>query len=179
MLGAVLAQFPWKYRPTPENRRFLAKVRDELPDMPVVVEFRNADWAAAGTFDLLRELELGYCCVDEPRMKTLMPPVVTATSDIAYVRFHGRNNEQWWKGDATQRYAYRYSEPELMEWVPKVEQLAGATDKTYVFFNNHNVGNAAQNAEQLALLIEQTLPQLQLAQPPETTPVQGLLFDLA
>lgn len=179
MLGAVLAQFPWKFGPTPQNEQYLETLRAELADVPVVVEFRHADWAVARTFDLLRDLELAYCCVDEPRFKTLMPPIATTTSKLAYVRFHGRNEEQWWKGDATQRYSYRYTESELAEWTPKLEQLADTAEKAYVFFNNHNVGNAGQNAKQLALLIEQTLPQLQVAQPPETTPIQRSLFELA
>lgn len=179
MLGAVLAQFPWKFRPSPQNERFLETFRTELPDVPLVVEFRNAEWAVERTFDRLRDLGLGYCCVDEPRFKTLMPPVVTATSEIGYVRFHGRNAKNWWKGDAVERYHYNYSEAELREWLPRVEQLAEATEKTYVFFNNHNEGNAGQNARQLALLIEQTLPQLTLAEPPQPAPAQALLPELA
>lgn len=178
MLGAVLAQFPWKFRPSPENERFLERFREELPEVPVVVEFRNADWAADRTFQLLWELGLGYCCVDEPRFKSLMPPVVTATSPLGYVRFHGRNYENWWKGDSKARYDYEYSAVELQEWVPRVEQLAESTEKTYVFFNNHNEGNASQNAKQLALLIEQHLPRLEVAEPPAPTPGQMSLLEL-
>lgn len=178
MLGAVLAQFPWRFRPTPENERYLEKFRGELPDVPLVVEFRNAGWAVDRTFELLRDLRLGYCCVDEPRFKSLMPPVVTATSDIGYVRFHGRNYQSWWKGDAKERYDYQYTEAELAEWVPKVEQLAESTEKTYVFFNNHNEGQASQNAKQLALLIEKALPRVQVVTPPESTPVQAPLLEL-
>lgn len=179
MLGAVLAQFPWRFRPGPESERYLKALRGELPDVPVVVEFRHAGWAAERTFELLRELELGYCCVDEPRFKSLMPPLVTATSNVGYLRFHGRNYQQWWKGDAKERYDYRYTESELAEWLPKVVQLAEATEKTYVFFNNHNEGNAGQNARQLALLIEQMTPKVRLAAPPEVTPIQGSLLEVA
>jgi uncharacterized protein YecE (DUF72 family) len=105
--------------------------------------------------------------------------VVTATSNLGYLRFHGRNAQQWWKADAKARYAYQYTEGELAEWVPKVEQLAEATEKTYIFFNNHNEGNAGQNARQLTLLIEQMLPRVELAAPAEPTPVQGSLLELS
>src|SRR5436189_199043 len=79
------------------NREALANFRAALPDLPVVIEFRNSGWVSEETFTLLRELELGFCCVDEPRLKGLMPPVVTATSPIGYVRFHGRNAAKWWQ----------------------------------------------------------------------------------
>lgn len=158
MLGCVLAQFPWSFRRTPEHVRYLEVLRDELPEVPVVVEFRNADWVQEPTFDRLRSLRLGYCCVDEPRLKGLVPRVCTATSPVGYVRFHGRNYKKWWNHQyAYERYDYTYPEAELQEWVPKVQELAGQTEKTYVFFNNHYVGQAAQNARQMAELLDLTL----------------------
>jgi uncharacterized protein YecE (DUF72 family) len=158
-LGCVLAQFPWSFRHNPENRDYLKKVRDELAEVPVVVEFRNADWVKEETFELLRSLGLGFCCVDEPRLKGLLPPIAVATGRIGYVRFHGRNAKKWWKHDhAWERYDYLYSAAELEEWVPKVEAVAAQTEKTYVFYNNHYEGKAGQNARQMMDLIEQRLP---------------------
>ena len=40
--GAVLAQFPNSFKPTPENRDYLSVFRERMGDLPVVVEFRNA-----------------------------------------------------------------------------------------------------------------------------------------
>ncbi|HEU4754173.1 MAG TPA: DUF72 domain-containing protein [Armatimonadota bacterium] len=170
MLGCVLAQFPWSFKRTPENERFLAVLRQELPDMPVVVEFRNAAWVDEAVFDRLRELDLGYCCVDEPRLKGLVPPVAATTSGIGYVRFHGRNYQKWWQHDQPhERYNYLYSAEELQEWVPKIEQLAAGTETTYVFFNNHYEGKAGVNAQQLAELLNVPLPN------PEATEAQPQL----
>src|SRR5438270_8136457 len=42
--GAVLAQFPNSFKPSDENRDYLAMFRERMGDMPVVVEFRNAGW---------------------------------------------------------------------------------------------------------------------------------------
>lgn len=39
---------------------------------------------------VVRELGVAYCCVDEPRLPNLPPPVARATAPVAYVRFHGR-----------------------------------------------------------------------------------------
>jgi uncharacterized protein YecE (DUF72 family) len=89
--GTVLAQFPNSFKSTPDNRDYLSVFRDRMGDMPVVVEFRNSAWVTDATMELLRENNLGYCCVDEPRLKGLIPPIAVATSPIAYVRFHGCN----------------------------------------------------------------------------------------
>ena len=74
-LACVLAQFPYSFHATPANRDYLKRLRDGLAKLPVVVEFRDAGWVAQETFDLLRALKLGFCCVDEPRLRGLMPPV--------------------------------------------------------------------------------------------------------
>jgi len=112
-----------------------------------VVEFRNRGWAQQETLDMLTEHNLGYCCVDEPALRGLMPRLGVATSETGYVRFHGRNAEQWWEHEeAWQRYDYLYSEEELREWVGKVEAITERTHRTYVFFNNHYQGKAALNA---------------------------------
>ena len=161
MLGPVLAQFPWSFKRSAESEGYLGRLREALPDVPVVVEFRNAGWVDESLFELLRELDLGFCCVDEPRLKGLLPPVAAATSGIGYVRFHGRNAKQWWKHEkAWQRYDYLYTVPELQEWSPKVQEVAAQTETTYVFFNNHYLGQAAQNALQMMDLVGQSSPLL-------------------
>lgn len=153
-LGCVLAQFPWGFKPCEESIRRLKDFRERVGDLPTVVEFRNAEWVSEDTFGLLRELDFGFCAVDEPRLKGLMPPVAVRTSSIAYVRFHGRNAARWWKHDAPhERYDYLYSEEELAEWVPKVRQLAGEAEDTYVFFNNHFRGKSAQNARTFSAML--------------------------
>jgi uncharacterized protein YecE (DUF72 family) len=159
MLGCVLAQYPWSFKATAENRSALERLRSELPGVPVVVEFRNSGWVSEETFALLRDLGFGFCCVDEPRLKGLMPRIVKATAPIGYVRFHGRNAAKWWQHEhAYERYDYLYSEEELAEWVPRIQDLAEETEKTYLFFNNHYEGKAGQNAQMMAQLLNLTLP---------------------
>jgi uncharacterized protein YecE (DUF72 family) len=148
--GAVLAQFPNSFRPTPENRDYLQVFRDRMGDLPVVVEFRNSSWVTDDTMELLRENNLGYCCVDEPRMKGLIPPIAVATAPVAYVRFHGRNAQKWWRHDeAYERYSYSYKPEELEEWVPKIDKLDNTAQHTFVFTNNHFQGQAVDTARQL------------------------------
>jgi uncharacterized protein YecE (DUF72 family) len=152
--GAVLAQFPNSFKPTPENRDYLAIFRERMGDLPVVVEFRNSAWVTDDTMELLRQNNLGYCCVDEPRLKGLIPPIAVATAPVAYVRFHGRNAKKWWHHDeAYGRYEYEYKPEELQEWVPKIEKLDNTAEHTFVFTNNHFRGGAVRTANQLKELL--------------------------
>jgi uncharacterized protein YecE (DUF72 family) len=153
-LGCVLAQYPWSFKKTEENAGRIRQLREAFGELPVVVEFRNIEWLGKYTFELLKENHLGFCCVDEPDLKGLMPGVVAATSSVGYVRFHGRNAEKWWQHEESwQRYDYLYSSDELKEWVPKVHDLQSVTGKTYLFFNNHYQGKAAKNALAFAAML--------------------------
>ncbi len=153
-LGCVLVQFPFSFKATPENTDFLRRIAGDLAPDPVAVEFRHRSWTSEETFDLLRNLGVAYCCVDEPRLPNLPLPVVRATAPIAYIRFHGRNRQKWWThAEAWERYDYLYSDGELLEWVPKIRSLAEATQKCYAFFNNHARGQAVTNAQMLIGLL--------------------------
>jgi uncharacterized protein YecE (DUF72 family) len=155
-LGCVLLQFPFSFKAGTENADFLCRMAGELAPVPAVVEFRHRSWTSEETFQLLRELGLAYCCVDEPRLPNLPPPIVQATAPLAYVRFHGRNREKWWTHkEAWERYDYLYSQAELREWVPKIRSLAEATEKCYAFFNNHARGQAVTNAQMLIRLLSE------------------------
>jgi uncharacterized protein YecE (DUF72 family) len=154
-LAAVLAQFPWGFKNTKANRDYLRFFRENMGDRETIVEFRNQDWISDETMHLLRELDLGFCCVDEPRLKGLIKPHVYLTTRTGYVRFHGRNYETWWdrKRQSWERYDYLYSEEELMEWVPGLLRLDEEAERTYAIFNNHYVGKAPRNARMLAGLL--------------------------
>jgi uncharacterized protein YecE (DUF72 family) len=160
-LGAVLAQFPWSFGPDEANRAYIALLREQLGDLKVVVEFRNAGWITEETFKQLGDLQLGYCCVDEPRLKGLIPPISRATAPVAYVRFHGRNAAKWWQHEAAwERYNYTYSDAELREWVPRIRELDQAAETVFVLANNHWQGQAVTTARQLRMLLaEEPLPQ--------------------
>lgn len=154
-LACVLAQFPWGFKNTEANRDYLRLFRDLLPSRYMVVEFRNEQWITDETMELLRELGMGFCCVDEPRLKGLVKPHVYLTTGIGYVRFHGRNHETWWdrNRESWERYDYLYGEDELLEWVPGIRQLDEGAERTYVIFNNHYRAKAARNAVMLAGLL--------------------------
>ena len=96
--------------------------------------------------------------VDEPQgFKTSIPPMVAATSpDLAMIRFHGRNAENWQKpgSSAAERFRYLYSEEELEQWVGPARELAArcraAPHPHEQLLEEHGIRNAAQIAELLA-----------------------------
>lgn len=153
-LACVLVQFPHSFRPSPASRDYLLTVRDALADLSLVVEFRNSAWVTEETFALLEAHDLGYCCVDEPDLKGLMPSVVRATGPVAYVRFHGRNAERWWQHEhAWERYDYTYEVSELAEWIPKLRALDSAAPLTLVYANNHYRGQSVDTLRKLETLL--------------------------
>jgi uncharacterized protein YecE (DUF72 family) len=154
VLGGVLAQFPFSFQRTAANIAYVQRLKDWLGDVPVIVEFRHTAWIKQATFSLLKDLGLGFCCVDEPPLKGLLPPLAVATSANGYVRFHGRNREKWWRhDDPAERYDYLYPEEELRAWVPRIKTLERQCERVFVFMNNHRHGQAVVNATQIAALL--------------------------
>jgi uncharacterized protein YecE (DUF72 family) len=151
-LAGTLFQFPYFFYHTEENVVYLKRVRDNMGDIPTVVEFRNRAWHDEATFGLLRENDLGYCIVDEPKIKGLLPYHPVATSDISYFRFHGRN-KNWYNAPMEVRYDYLYSKGELTEFITDILALAPRSKKTMAFFNNCHAGQAAKNAVELARML--------------------------
>jgi uncharacterized protein YecE (DUF72 family) len=154
VLGCLLAQFPWRFKYTPAALDFVERLAGYLGDLNVVAEFRHASWAQEEVYDHLQRLKVGFCNVDEPALRGLMPATAVATSDVGYFRFHGRNAKKWWRHEkAADRYDYLYSQEELAEWAPRVKDVAGRTGTTYVFMNNHPLGQAVTNAEMMRDLL--------------------------
>jgi len=154
-LAALLLQFPHSFVPGRTAADLIRRCRDGLGDLPLVAEFRHRAWLREDAFDFLRGLSIGFCCVDEPQLPGLMPPVAAATSEIGYVRFHGRNAAKWWRHqEAWERYDYTYTREELEGWVPKIKALEQEASQTYVYCNNHWHGQAVDTARQLRLLLD-------------------------
>jgi uncharacterized protein YecE (DUF72 family) len=171
-LGTVLFQFPHWFRPNAESRRTLRELRGRLPDYDCAVEFRHGSWLADDererTLGLLERAGLAFVCVDEPQgFASSVPPVVAATSEIAVVRFHGRNAATWEDKEITtaaERFAYRYSEEELAGWVPSLRRLAGSARETHALMNNCYRDHAVDNGRQLAALLGQGLQEQAMAE---------------
>ena len=147
-LGAVLLQFPWSFKRTPENRMWLARLIDTFHEYPLALEVRHSSWNQPDVFEGLAERGVGFCNIDQPLFHYSLKPSAEVTSCVGYVRLHGRNWEDWFREDAgrDERYDYLYSEEELRPWLEKIEQIRKQADEIYVITNNHYRGQAVVNA---------------------------------
>ena len=99
-LGSILLQFPQSFHYTNKNRIYLKQLIQELLPAPLSVEFRNKDWIKESVYNSLSELNAGFVCVDEPELPNLIPKLNIITSETGYIRFHGRNRENWYGTDS-------------------------------------------------------------------------------
>jgi uncharacterized protein YecE (DUF72 family) len=156
-LGYILFQLPPGARYEPSAVDEMARWTEELAGRRIAVEFRHRSWSGhPEIFDELARLGIAYVIVDLPDLPWLMPAVERVTSDIAVIRFHGRNREGWARPGAStdQRYAYSYSAEELQQWAGVARRVSERTEKLYAMFNNHVGGAMARDAQTLAALLE-------------------------
>lgn len=154
-LGALLIQFPWSFRNSPENREYLISLQRRFREYPLVVEVRHGSWIDDDVLDLLSELPMGLCNIDQPLFHRSVKPAAYVTSTIGYVRLHGRNYRNWFskEADVRERYDHLYSLDELEPWVDRAKQIAKDANDTYVVSNNHNIGKAVVNALDICALM--------------------------
>lgn len=162
-LGCLLAQFPPHMRPCKSAWDYLFTLQEEFKEHNLIYEFRHKEWVSDSTIKTLKQAEIGYCAVDEPQIKPLMPLVPAVTSDIAYLRLHGRNKD-WFK-NKTVRYDYLYSDEELNGFLPIISSMSSMSSKIYIQFNNCHAGSALRNVKMMQRLLGLDLD-----------PVQGVLF---
>jgi uncharacterized protein YecE (DUF72 family) len=156
-LGAILFQFPPWFTIRRSNKQFLLEVAGRCDPLPVMIELRHGSWFDGDnqqeTLEFLREHRLPYVCVDMPQgHRSSIPPVLTATADLAAVRFHG-HSDKWTSRDIYEKFGYRYSDEELAQWAPKLTELAGAAEQTHVLMNNCYSDYAQRNAATLIDLL--------------------------
>ncbi|HYN99694.1 MAG TPA: DUF72 domain-containing protein [Actinomycetota bacterium] len=161
-LGVIHFQYPEWFMPGTESRNYIVECQERLHNYRIAVEFRNHLWFEERnlerTLEFLRSHDIPVTSVDMPQgFRSSLPPIAAATAkDLAYVRFHGRNTEQWDKPQeiATPRFAYKYTQEELAPWVPKLKELAGQVKEVHVLMNNCFQDYAVQNARDLGELLE-------------------------
>jgi uncharacterized protein YecE (DUF72 family) len=161
-LGAVLFQFPQWFIIGRASKDYIVECKERLPDYRVAVEFRHKTWMSERnreeTLSFLEEHDLPLVCVDMPQgFDSSLPPIAEATSkDLAMVRFHGRKADTWETKTRTaaERFEYEYSQRELSQWAPKVQDLETQAKETHVIMNNCYRNYAVKNARQLIDLLE-------------------------
>jgi uncharacterized protein YecE (DUF72 family) len=145
-LGGILFQLPPYVVFKDSAFDYLAWAGERLRGFTVLVEFRHRSWLEeenrAQTLAFLEQQGMALVIVDAPRLEspTVIPTVAELTSDIAYVRFHGRNAATWHHrgGSAADRFDYLYERGELAEWIEPLRELGGRARQLFAVFNNNN-----------------------------------------
>ena len=190
-LASALFQFPQSFHYTDQNRLYLSALLAQFRGLPVVVEFRHAEWIRPSVFEgfFERGATLAFC--DLPELKNLPNKNCLQAQEgglpfagkIAYIRLHGRNASAWYakENDAQEkeclqdhnalpglpaspksaahdrngsaRYRYDYSDDELSEFAPVIQQAASQGRQVQVFFNNHPDGSGAKNAKRMREMV--------------------------
>jgi uncharacterized protein YecE (DUF72 family) len=135
-LGPILYQLPPNWKKNLARLRAFAKV---LPrDLTHVIEFRERDWLADDTCELLAEYGLCLCVHD---MLPRHPRWVTGRA--VYVRFHGSGV----------KYGGKYRPSRLRSWAEWIAGVAGRHE-VYTYFNNDANGYAIRDAHALRELLK-------------------------
>ena len=160
-LGALLAQFPPSFKNDEYGQQILNAVIMTFGQYRLAVELRHRSWSDdESTARRLRENNVAWVGIDEPKFQSSVAKDTPITSGMAYFRFHGRNKEMWWKGDSETRYKYLYSPDEIRELVEKVKAASEKANLTFTFFNNHWQGYAPRNVVDMKKELELPVTEL-------------------
>jgi uncharacterized protein YecE (DUF72 family) len=160
-LGALLAQFPPSFKNDSYGRQMLGAVANAFREYRLAVELRHRSWSdAASTAGFLRENNVAWVQIDEPKFSTSVAAEVPVTADMAYFRFHGRNAKDWWTGNAETRYKYHYSGEEIAGLAERVKAASEKVHMLFAFFNNHWQAYAPRNANDLKKALRQPFQQI-------------------
>jgi uncharacterized protein YecE (DUF72 family) len=158
-MGALLAQFPPSFKNDNFNKQILEAIARHFGQYKLAVELRHKSWSDdPTTTNLLRQNNIAWVQIDEPKFNTSIAAELPVTADFSYFRFHGRNAETWWKGTTETRYQYLYSPVEISELADKVKTTSKNVSRIFVFFNNHWKAYAPRNAGDMIRALQMPFP---------------------
>ncbi len=173
-LGGILLQLSPCFKNEGSQLHILKDLLDALSyeEYGYAVEFRHRSWLDTrreeldpSVLEVLRERNVANVLLDGPGF----PVTREYTADHAYVRFHGRNYDIWFRekkdnDHRLNRYDYLYKKEQIMQWVPRIREAELKAAKVRVYFNNTARAKSIRNAFQLMdmLSIEHKLKDIRL-----------------
>lgn len=161
-LGYLLFQFPPWVTFSEKNLNWFRRIGSLGAPLRIALEVRHGSWLEEsngnrGRFlDVLRDQNMAYAAVDEPKLDWTVPPEwdITATWGTV-MRFHGRNAPAWSRRSATvaERFNYLYDIDELQAFSSLAKKMAEDTGRIFLMFNNCFRDNAVRNAQQMRALL--------------------------
>jgi uncharacterized protein YecE (DUF72 family) len=143
-LAMITCQFPPYFTARSSSFEYLASLPERLPGASIAIEFRHPSWVRDSsqrdqTMKFLRSHGLYYTSIDAPDDPAIVPSFIEVTGDQAYMRFHGKNRENWFARNVTaaERFKYLYSERELQSLAQRLEKLEDrGVRRAFTVFNN-------------------------------------------
>jgi len=173
-LGALLIQFPYRFHYGPKAVDYLLRLFDTFRQFPFALEVRHKSFQVDSFLRLLEDHRVAFANIDQPDVSHSMPPVrvlSSTSSQLGYLRFHGRNAANWFDADMGRdgRYDYDYSIEELEVYLGMVREFQQHEGTLYVIFNNHyrasEIKNALEFIHQLSGKPVKVMPKLLKAYP--------------
>jgi uncharacterized protein YecE (DUF72 family) len=160
-LAMITCQFPPYFIARPANFDYLASLPERLPGASIAIEFRHPSWVREPaqrdqTMKFLRSHGLYYTSIDAPDDPAIVPSFIAATGDQAYVRFHGKNRDNWFARNVTaaERFKYLYAERELQSLAQGLEKLGeSGVRRAFAVFNNCYQNFGVMNATTMAEIL--------------------------
>ena len=161
-LGALLAQFPYSFHNTAENRGYLLTVRERFQDYPLAIEVRHRSWQQPAVRQFLADHNLSFCNIDQPQISYALGETDWVSGPLAYLRLHGRNRQNWFAktDDAGARYDYLYTAQEMDDLAGRARKLTSQASETFLIFNNHPHGQGVANALEMLERLTNQRPSL-------------------
>ena len=125
--------------------------------LDVHIEFRHISWHEMHPIQSLKDNGIGICNTEIPPIRHAFPLKAYATSDKGYVRYSGRNEQNWYpEGEQktskertaarNARYDYMYSDEEVQKRTIAQLELGLKASSVAIAWNNHYNTQAVQNA---------------------------------
>lgn|SRR5699024_3731996 len=138
-LGCVLWQLPGnQHRDDDKLDEFCDLLSSDFKN---VIEFRHSSWFEDPVFEILSNHGVSYSMISTPDE---LSEQARATTDTAYVRFHGK--EKW--------YNYDYDKNEIKNWQQKLQDISAR--RVYLYFNNDAQAAAVKNAQTMKEVMQDT-----------------------
>jgi uncharacterized protein YecE (DUF72 family) len=160
-MGTFLLQLSPAFRPKNHQLNELDTLNEALSGHSLAVELRNRDWVTGlrrdETLDYFRSRKISLVLVDAPDSEhfTVMPELDVVTNpDLAYFRFHGRNEQGYIRGrTVADRFDYDYSPTEVAYLAERIRKVAEQVESLRVVANN----NRSNYAPKLARALQEKL----------------------
>lgn len=150
VMGPYLAQFPYSFHRTADNRKYLLNLAERFAGHDLAVELRHASWDKPEVRAGMAEYGLIWVSPDYPPVGGMPEPQVHVTGDVGYLRLHGRNKGSWWEGgSAAERHDYLYNRAEMDEWAEKIALAEADLSELFIYFENTTRGHALKNIPML------------------------------